>query len=96
MVGFHGTTDGGANFGDPVVSSIGPRCQLPNGGTVTQVGALPGGGVPFGPFDCPLGRAVTGVVGGQGTVVDSIALVCGAVPTIASVAPVAPWRPARC
>ncbi len=73
MVGIFGTT-GGPGFN--VVTSVGARCQLPSGGAINEVGPLPGGGTPFGPIDCPAGQAVTGVVGGQGAVVDSIALVC--------------------
>ncbi|MEZ5418324.1 MAG: LamG-like jellyroll fold domain-containing protein [Vicinamibacterales bacterium] len=65
----------------PVVGGISPRCQLPSGGPITDgPGPLPVAlGTPFGPIDCPAGQAVTGVVGGQGAVVDSIALVCGPV-----------------
>ena len=80
MVGVAGTDDGGATFGNPVVTSIGPRCQLPTGGAIATIAPAPGGGTPFGPLDCPAGQAVTGVVGGQGAVVDSLALVCGAMP----------------
>jgi hypothetical protein len=76
MVGMFGTTGGP---GYDVVTSIGPRCQLPTGGAVTQVGPAPGGGTPF-EIDCPAGQAVVAVVGGQGAVVDSIALVCSAIP----------------
>ena len=80
MVGFGGTSDGGASFGLPVLSSIGPRCQLPTGGAITQLGPLPGTGTAFTPIDCPAGQAVTGVVGGQGTATDAVALVCAAIP----------------
>ena len=80
MVGFAGTTDGGISFGLPVLSSVGPRCQLPAGGAITQLAPLPGTGAPVGPIDCPTGQAVTGVVGGQGTATDAIALVCAALP----------------
>jgi len=74
MVGVFGTQTN-------VVNSIAPQCQLPSGGAITQpVGALPNaGGTPFS-FTCPAGEAVTGVVGGQGAVVDAVALVCGAIP----------------
>ena len=94
MVGFWGTTS--APYGPgAVVGSVSPRCQLPAGGAITYGPApLPNaGGTPFGPIDCPPGQAVTGVVGGQGAVVDSIALVCGTLPvappapTITSVSP---------
>ena len=94
MVGFRGTTS--APYGPgAVVGSVSPRCQLPAGGPITDgPGPLPAaGGVAFGPIECPAGQAVTGVVGGQGAVVDSIALVCGALPvlpptpTITSVSP---------
>ncbi|MEP7118620.1 MAG: MBG domain-containing protein, partial [Acidobacteriota bacterium] len=77
--------------------AVAPRCQLPSGGAVTEPFlAEPGfaAGTPF-LLDCPAGRAVTGVVGGSGAIVDSIALVCGALPaapptpTITSVNPAA-------
>jgi hypothetical protein len=92
MVGFWGTTS--APYGPgAVVGSVSPRCQLPTGGPITNGPApLPNAsGTPFGPIDCPAGEAVTGVVGGQGAVVDSIALVCAPVsapaPTITSIVP---------
>ena len=74
MVGIFGTQSN-------VVTSIGPRCQTPGSVDTTQpVGALPNnGGTPFS-FTCPAGHAVTGVVGGQGAVLDSAALVCGVIP----------------
>jgi hypothetical protein len=88
MVGIFGTT-GGPGFN--VVTSVGARCQTPAGGPITQTSTAPGSGTPFGPIDCPTGEAVTGVVGGQGAVVDSIALVCGVIPpagpTITSASP---------
>jgi hypothetical protein len=78
MVGFFGTTSTPFAGGVPVVSSVGARCRLPNSEAITPVAPRPGGGTPFGPFDCPAGHAAIGVVGGQGAVVDSIALVCAA------------------
>ena len=73
MVGIFGTQSN-------VITSIGPRCQTPGSVDTTQpVGALPNnGGTPFS-FTCPAGQAVTGVVGGQGAVLDSAALVCAPV-----------------
>jgi hypothetical protein len=78
MVGLHGTTFSG--FGFTVVSRIGAQCQSLSGGVITNAGPAggAGGGYSGGPFSltCPSGQAVTGVVGGAGEVVDSIALVC--------------------
>jgi hypothetical protein len=93
MVGVHGST--GVQFGYRVVDNIGPQCQPIGGGEVNNVPAAGGG---FGPHDAfnlscpsaPTQQAVTGVVGGVGEVVDSIALVCAttsSTPTIASASP---------
>ena len=93
MVGLHGQT--GAPFGFPVVERLGPQCQSTSGGAITDAGPLGGAGggyYPDTPFSltCNPGQAVTGVVGGVGEVVDSIALVCApltATPTITSASP---------
>lgn len=81
MVGLHGQA--GPAFGDPnfvVVANMGPRCQAVGGG-ITDVPAAGGGNQVFPPLPfsltCQPGQAVTGVVGGIGEVVDSIALACG-------------------
>jgi hypothetical protein len=73
--------------------AIAPRCQSPSGGPVSDpFVAAPGSasGTAFS-LNCPAGRAVTGVVGGSGSIVDSIALVCGVIPpagpAITSVSP---------
>jgi hypothetical protein len=79
MIGFFGTDDGGANFGTPVVSSVGARCQ-PIEGPITTVGPAPGAGVAFGPFDCPAGQVVVAAQGRGGAVVDNLGLVCKSVP----------------
>jgi len=78
------------------VIAVAPRCQSLSGGPVSDPFiAEPGSatGTPFS-LNCPAGRAVTGVVGGAGSIVDSIALVCGpltpAGPVISSVSPAAP------
>jgi hypothetical protein len=49
---------------------------------ITDVGPVGGGYSPDQSFTltCPSGQAVTGVVGGMGEVMDSIALVCGTLP----------------
>ena len=80
MVGFHGL----ASFSDvtagPFVKSLGARCQDRAGAfDIVTVAAVGISGDPFGPFDCPAGQAVVGVVGGAGAVLDSVALVCGGV-----------------
>jgi len=80
MVGFFGTDDGGANFGSPVVSSVGARCQALVGGPITTVGPAPGSGPAFGPFDCPAGQVVVAAQGRSGAVVDSLGLACKTVP----------------
>lgn len=90
MVGVHGTS--GAPFGYSVTQAMGPRCQSPSGGAITDVSAAGGGFYPTGAFSltCPTGSAVTGVVGGVGEVVDSIALICAPIttaPTITSASP---------
>ena len=77
MVGIFGTT-GGPTYN--VVTSVGARCQSTAGGDTTPTATAPTSGVPSFAIDCPAGQAVTGVVGGQGAVVDSIALVCAPVP----------------
>lgn len=89
MVGVHGRT--GSPFGYTVLQSIGPRCQPTGGGAITDIGPAGGGTSPVNPFSltCPAGQAVTGVVGGVGEVVDSIALVCNPVVAIASATPAA-------
>ena len=75
-----------------VVERIGPQCQPIGGGEATFVPAAGGGiypdtDMPFS-LTCPGGQAVTGVVGGVGEVVDSIALVCSpTTPTITSASP---------
>lgn len=97
MVGFFGTSGPAFGPGSDVVTSIGAKCQLPSGGAITQVGPLPGGGTPFS-IDCPATTAVIAVVGGQGAVVDSIALVCGSIPptvAITSVSPAAQVAPGQ-
>lgn len=90
MVGIHGSS--GAPFGFRVVEQIGPRCQNNTGGPITDVGPAGGGLYPDSPFSvtCPAGQAVSGVAGGVGEVVDSVALVCKAIggpPTLASSSP---------
>jgi hypothetical protein len=74
LVGFFGTTDGGVNFGSPVVSSVGAVCQ--SGGSTYTVPAAPGSGPAFGPLSCPAGKVVVGAQGTTGAVVDNITLVC--------------------
>jgi MBG domain len=75
MVGLHGQT--ALVFGAfTVVQNIGPRCRPAGGGGITDVPAI--GANYYGDtfsLTCPSG-AVTGVVGGIGEVVDSLALVC--------------------
>ena len=91
MVGVWGTTS--APYGPgAVVGSVSPRCQLPSGGPITNgPSPLPAAfGTPFGPIDCPAGQAVTGVVGGQGAVVDAIALTCAPVPAPSAITAVVP------
>ncbi len=82
MVGLHGTTFSGFGFG--VVSRIGAQCQSLSGGSITNAGPVggAGGGYSGAAFSltCDSGKAVTGVVGGAGEVVDSIALVCSLMP----------------
>ncbi len=91
MVGVHGET--GAPFDFTVIQRIGPLCRMPGSGEVSTYDALGGGQHPSEGFtlSCPAGQAVTGVVGGVGEVVDSIALVCApeesASPTITSASP---------
>jgi len=82
MVGLHGMA--GAPFGYGVVETMGPRCQPTGGGAITDVAAAGGGWSATVPFSltCNSGEAVTGVVGGVGEVVDSIALVCAPPMTI--------------
>ncbi len=86
----------------PVVGGFAPRCQLPTGGAILAAGAaLPSAGSSPFVLDCPAGSAVTGVVGGQGAVVDSVALVCATVPgppptpTITSFSPAAQVSPGQ-
>ncbi len=95
MVGFYGTygRPAWASTGD-FVTSIAPRCQALAGGPIAPapLGPQPAAwnGTAFS-YDCPAGEAVTGVVGGAGSIVDSMALVCSPVPasggTITSVTP---------
>ena len=94
MVGFHGLASLSDVTAGPFVKSLGARCQDRSGaGAISTIPAVGIGGDPFGPFDCPAGQAVTGVVGGAGSVLDSVALVCSAIPppapsgTITSVSP---------
>lgn len=77
MVGVHGTT--GAPYGFTVVEQLGARCQPAGGGPITNSGLVGGGFSPSQAFSltCPAGQAVTGILGGAGEVIDSIALVCG-------------------
>jgi hypothetical protein len=79
MVGLSGTSGpiSWAPTADFVIA-IAPRCQLLSGGAVSDPFApQPGSavGTPFS-LNCPAGQAVTGVVGGAGSIVDSVALVC--------------------
>jgi hypothetical protein len=79
MVGLHGTTNDAVGF--RVVSRIAPQCQPLGGGAIVNVGPVGGAGGSLYPFNafsltCPAGQAVTGVLGGAGEVVDSLALVC--------------------
>ncbi len=95
MVGFHGYEGLSDVTAGPFVKALGARCQDRSGvGTVTSIPVV---GNTFqtavGPYDCPTGQAVVGVVGGAGGVLDSVALVCDALPvlpptpTITSVSP---------
>jgi hypothetical protein len=97
MVGFHGLASLSDVTAGPFIKSLGARCQDRTGlGAISTIPAVGIAGDPFGPFDCPAGQAVVGVVGGAGAVLDSVALVCGAlpvVPTITSVSPAAPVAP---
>ncbi len=93
MVGLHGTTNAAVGF--RVVSRIAPQCQPLSGGSITNAGPVGGAGGAIYPSDafsltCPSGQAVTGVVGGAGEVVDSIALVCGTVPPTSTITSVSP------
>ncbi len=97
MVGFHGLASLSDVTAGPFIKSLGARCQDRTGlGAIATIPAVGIAGDPFGPFDCPAGQAVVGVVGGAGAVLDSVALVCGAlpvVPTITSVSPAAQVSP---
>jgi hypothetical protein len=88
MVGMAGSTGGP---GWNIVTGVAPRCLAAGDLSPTQPwAALPAnGGFPF-QIDCPWGEAVTGVVGGQGAVVDSIALVCSPLPSGGSITSVTP------
>ncbi|MCC6988194.1 MAG: hypothetical protein IT181_04310, partial [Acidobacteria bacterium] len=98
VVGLHGQI--AAPFGFPVVATMGPRCQSPLGGAITDVPALgaPSAGTPYS-LTCNPGEAMTGIVGGIGEVMDGVALVCAAVPgppptpTITSFSPAAQVSP---
>ena len=73
------------------IERLGAQCLPIGGGEATIVpeaggGLYPDADMPFS-ATCPAGQAVTGVVGGVGEVVDSIALVCSTIPTIASASP---------
>jgi hypothetical protein len=87
VVGIHGMT--GAPFDYSVVETVGVYCRPIGGGEVSIVGAAGGGFYPDTEFSltCPAGQAVTGVVGGVGEVVDSIALVCSSTPVLSSASP---------
>ncbi len=76
LVGVHGTT--GAPFGFRVVEQLGARCQSTAGGAISDTGLVGGGFYPDQAFSltCPAGQAVTGILGGAGEVIDSMALVC--------------------
>ena len=100
MVGVHGTTASPFDF--EVVEQLGARCQSV-GGPITDTG-LVGGGFPSSQtfsLTCPAGQAVTGILGGAGEVIDSIALVCGSAslpapaPAITSVVPGAQVAPGQ-
>ena len=93
MVGLTGRTGAiswapTANF----VIAVAPRCQSLSTGVVSDPFlAAPGSasGTAFS-LNCPPNRAVTGVVGGAGSIVDSVALICApvtALPTITSASP---------
>jgi len=89
MVGLHGQT--GAAFGDAnfqIVANMGPVCKSLSTGAVTNGSVAGGGAYGSTPFylACNTGQAVTGIVGGIGEVVDSIAVVCSPL----APAPVAP------
>ncbi|MFN7976933.1 MAG: LamG-like jellyroll fold domain-containing protein [Vicinamibacterales bacterium] len=77
MVGVHGTI--GSPFSFTVVEQLGAQCQATAGGPITNSGLVGGGFYPSQAFSltCPAGQAVTGILGGAGEVIDSIALVCG-------------------
>ena len=76
MVGFFGTHGDAFGNGSDVVTSVGADCLPSGGGAIYSTASAPGGGNPFGPFDCPVGKAVVGVQGGNGAVVDRIQLIC--------------------
>ncbi len=80
----------GFGTGDFMIA-VAPRCQLPTGGAITEPFA-PAPGTPGGVsqnvvLDCPASQGVAGVLGGAGSIVDSLALVCSPVVAIASVSP---------
>ncbi len=80
MIGLHGQIN--AFSGLTVLQNMGPRC-LAAGGGVTDVPAV---GTPNATWPtnysltCNPGEAVTGIVGGIGEVMDSVALVCAPIP----------------
>lgn len=81
-----------------MVEQLGARCQPAGGGPITNSGLVGGGFSPSQAFSltCPAGQAVTGILGGAGEVIDSIALVCGTAslpagpPTITGMTPASP------
>jgi hypothetical protein len=95
MVGFHGYEGLSDGTAGPFVKALGARCQDRSGvGPVTSIPVIGNTDqTAVGPYDCPAGQAVVGVVGGAGGVLDSAALVCGALPvgpptpTISSASP---------
>jgi len=84
MVGFHGYEGLSDGTAGPFVKALGARCQDRSGvGAVTSIAVIGNTNqTAVGPYDCPAGRAVVGVVGGAGGVLDSVALVCGALPVL--------------
>jgi hypothetical protein len=78
MVGVHGTA-GNVGWGT-IVSSIGIDCKFPanlsDSTPSTPVGPVGTANTPAFTLVCPVGQAVVGVYGGQGTVLDRVGLVC--------------------
>ena len=92
MVGFHGYQGLSDGTAGPFVKALGARCQDRSGvGPVSSIPVIGNTDQTYvGPYDCPSGQAVVGVVGGAGGVLDSTALVCAAIPTTGTITSMTP------